>query len=356
MSLIKSVDLSKACVCDDDYFAHCCHERKPGRFACLDKFLVERSELIVAACSGESCDEQDGPQGSAPACGLAPEIGRSAVFWMRGECGERSRLSAGDVSKFRHEGDQTGRDDGGNAWDSFECGLAAGKDSVTGKERLDLPVKGNNLAGQERYQACNRVLGKVRARCLGAGAFDLAGLNEIDAAAHESSQLDMVFVLRRIPDKGSSTLNTIKRQHPGVDLVGLGPAERAGEGADLAAIAAMDRNAEAAKDGEQLILMAAGGFAHSKCTVAQRGKRGKEGVKIVVDRQGLIRLAVMERHGLLGYVEADDGLDLPVCLGHDDHPALDCLRARRKASHSSQQANEAGAAGALDEVGRKAHS
>lgn len=103
----------------------------------------------------------------------------------------------------------------------------------------------------------------------------------------------------------------------------------AGEGADLAAIGAMGGNADLKQHAQKNGLVAAGGLAHCKLMALKGQESGGERGVAVGNRQGPAADEVIERHTVLGDVEAQHSLDWSGKMGHNQGPALDCLRARR---------------------------
>ncbi len=151
--------------------------------------------------------------------------------------------------------------------------------------------------------------------------------------------------------QAGAPLATVEGQGAGIAPVGLGQMQGAREGADLGPVGAMGGDGQGEEHAEQHGLMTAGGLAHRQRPLPQRFEGGEQGLAGIGHRDGPAGDEVVERDAVLGDIEAEDGLDRGGKLGHDRSPALDCLRARRAASHRSQQASEAGAAGAHDEGG-----
>src|SRR5690606_10030014 len=122
--------------------------------------------------------------------------------------------------------------------------------------------------------------------------------------------------------QGGPALAAMDGEHAGIEPVGLGQAQGAGEGTDLAAIGAMGRDGEFGQHAQEDGLMAAGGLAHGKPMVPKGSEGGRERSVSVDDRQGSTAEEVVKRHAVLSDVETEHGLDWNRKLGHDEGPAL----------------------------------
>lgn len=125
----------------------------------------------------------------------------------------------------------------GDAGDRFEDDLARCEVLGHREQGLDRRIDPRDLLIEEGDGAGESVLHQAGSGCLGAGSLDLPGFDEVDPAMDQGGELSVLMAGWRVPLQGFPAFRAVLGEHHGVDPVGLGAPERAGEGADPASVA-----------------------------------------------------------------------------------------------------------------------